>query len=241
MRSGAALLAAACCASLCGCATSPAWAPEATITAPQPATQAATQAAPQAAPTQAEAAASAADAAAPQDAQTQALQGQISIKLLAWQGQPADGGSMSFFFQGSPQQGQLELLTAMGGDIAKLRWSPQGAWLQRQAWASQASPWAASSQRAPAPSKAPTVERFDDLNRLSQAMLGEAIPLQTVLYWLQGRADPQYPSEPLTDAPGFRQLDWVVTPASPGGHPLRAQRQESAQARGVLIRVYLDP
>ena len=48
-----------------------------------------------------------------------ALQGQLSLKLLAWQDLPAKGLSLGFFFSGHTDQGLLDLMTPLGTLMAQ--------------------------------------------------------------------------------------------------------------------------
>jgi len=172
------------------------------------------------------------------------LQGQLSIKLLAMDDLPAKGVSLGFFFHGRPDTGRLDLMTPLGSQIAQVGWAPTGAWLRRAGGASDAPPesrFGRNLSAAPAPDE--DTERFDSIGTLSERVLGEAIPLQTLIHWIQGHADPERPS---TAAPAaglatgtFTQDGWLIDTR---GWPDRIQAYRSANPglRGIQIKVHLD-
>jgi outer membrane biogenesis lipoprotein LolB len=59
------------------------------------------------------------------------LQGQMGIKLGAWQAEPARGMSFGFFFQGEVERGSLSLMTPLGSQVAQVEWTPDHATLRR--------------------------------------------------------------------------------------------------------------
>ncbi len=191
----------------------------------------------------AHAVAPAAPAAEPQPAASQQpiapkpieLQGQLSIKLQAFGNTPAQGVSLGFFFSGHPEAGRLDLMTPLGSQVAQVGWTTSGAWLLRH------------GSQAPANAGSTThddgLERFDSIDVLSERLLGEGIPLQTLMHWLQGHPAPEHastigPDSGLT-AGTFTQDGWLIdTRESP--RRIEALRAASDHVRGILIKVYLD-
>lgn len=148
----------------------------------------------------------------------QALQGQLSIKLLAFQDQPAKGISLGFFFNGTAQGGQLDLMTPLGSQVALVRWTPSDAWLQTE-----------QGDR-----------HFDTLAELSNQVLGEPLPLAALMHWVQGRPAPDLPAPTDTTAQSFEQSGWRIDTTDIAAGKLNAQRPATAQQRGITVRVRLD-
>lgn len=173
------------------------------------------------------------------------LQGQLSIKLQATAELPAKGVSLGFFFHGQPEAGRLDLMTPLGSQIAQVGWGPSGAWLRRDGGGiTEGPPESRFGTDLSAPS--PTdqgVERFDSIQTLSERALGEAIPLQTLIHWMQGHADPARVSTPepegSPDAGTFTQDGWRIDTRD-WPRRLQAQRAASAQLRGIQIKVHFD-
>lgn len=173
------------------------------------------------------------------------LQGQISIKLLVTPELPAKGVSLGFFFHGQPEAGQLDLMTPLGSQIAQVGWGPTGAWLRRDGASNADAPpesrFGTNLSAPPSPDEG--VERFDSIQALSERALGEAIPLHTLIHWMQGRADPARAS---THAPEdglaagtFSQDGWLID-ARDWPRRLQAQRTASEHLRGIQIKVHFD-
>lgn len=145
-------------------------------------------------------------------------QGQLSIKLQSFGTLPAKGVSLGFFFQGSPRRGQLDLMTPLGSQVARIHWSPTHATLSSAEHGEQ---------------------QFADLNELTAQVLGEAIPLPALMDWLQG-----HPNEALSPAvtgpDGFVQAGWQIDTSELANGKLQAARQQTDTLRGVLIRIRLD-
>lgn len=148
----------------------------------------------------------------------QALQGQLSIKLQAFQDQPAKGISLGFFFTGNAQGGQLDLMTPLGSQVALVRWTPADAWLQTE-----------QGDR-----------HFDTLADLSDQVLGEPLPLAALMHWVQGHPSPDLPAPTDTSAQSFEQSGWRIDTTDLGAGKLNAQRPATAQQRGITVRVRLD-
>lgn len=147
-----------------------------------------------------------------------ALQGQLSIKLLAFQGLDAKGMSMGFFFNGGPQGGQLDLMTPLGSQVARVHWTPTDAWLQTD-----------QGER-----------HFATLGELSAEVLGEPLPLAALMNWVQGRPDPGLPDPTNATPTSFEQSGWQIDTTDIGIGRLNAQRPASASLRGITVRIRLD-
>jgi len=172
------------------------------------------------------------------------LQGQLSIKLLALGDQPAKGASLGFFFHGHPDAGRLELMTPLGSQIAQVGWTRAGAWLQRAGGRSgdpAREPRLGADLSANAPEDG--LERFDSIDAMSERVLGEAIPLQTLIHWMQGRADPDRPSVTAPNADlaigTFSQDGWLIDTRE-WPRLLQATRAAGPMLRGIQIKVRLD-
>lgn len=148
----------------------------------------------------------------------QELQGQLSIKLQAMGKTPAKGLSLGFFFSGNPEAGQLDLITLMGSQLAQVNWTPDEVWL--------------SDDKGK--------HRYESMAHLSTAVLGEALPLQALMHWMQGAPSPQWPSAPGTQPQSFTQLGWTIDQSEFAIKKLTATRAGTASQRGVFVKVYLD-
>lgn len=147
-----------------------------------------------------------------------ALQGQLSVKLQAFQGLEAKGVSMGFFFNGGPQGGQLDLMTPMGSQVARVHWTDAEAWLQTD-----------QGNR-----------HFNTLGELSQEVLGESLPLAALMNWVQGQPAPDLPAPTNPQPNSFEQSGWQIDTTDIGIGRLIAQRPASASLRGVTVRIRLD-
>lgn len=146
------------------------------------------------------------------------LQGQLSIKLGAMEGQPAKGLSLGFFFAGNTQTGQLDLMTLMGSQMAKVNWSQDQAWLVNDKGTQQ----------------------FNNLDDLSQNVLGETLPLRALAHWMQGQPDPSLSSQIGTEPDTFIQAGWIIDAREINQKKLYAQRPLTPTQRAVQIKIYLD-
>ena len=182
---------------------------------------------------------------APQAAPDIDLQGQISIKLLAMDDLPAKGVSLGFFFHGQPDAGRLDLMTPLGSQIAQVGWSTTGAWLRRSGGSGGDAPPESRFGNDLSATASPDdgLERFDNIGALSERVLGEAIPLQTLIHWMHGRADPQRPSTAAPDAElatgTFTQDGWLIDTRE-WPRRLQAQRAASPGLRGIQLKIHLD-
>lgn len=156
--------------------------------------------------------------------------------------QAAKGVSFGFFFDGQPEAGRLELMTPMGSQIAQVGWSAEGAWLRRDGGAPPpAEPMLGPDATAGAIDDG--IARFESIDALSTHVLGEAIPLQTLIHWMQGHPDPARPSAVLTEAASsagqFTQDGWLIDTRD-WPRRLQATRPANGGLRGIHIRVHLD-
>ncbi|WP_431099960.1 lipoprotein insertase outer membrane protein LolB [Roseateles noduli] len=102
-------------------------------------------------------------------------------------GQRGQNVNANFELLGDPRRGQLEMSTPMGSLVARVSWQPGSAWV-----------------------KTPDGDRaYDDIDALTQELLGETLPLQALFDWLRGRPWPQAPSRADGET-GFQQLGWQV-------------------------------
>lgn len=117
------------------------------------------------------------------------LTGKIGLIVPAGPGGQSRGQNVNASFEllGDPRRGQLEMSTSLGSLVARVSWQPGSAWL-----------------------KTPDGDRaYDDIDALTQELLGEALPLQALFDWLRGRPWPQAPSRAVGES-GFQQLGWQV-------------------------------
>lgn len=70
-----------------------------------------------------------------------------------------------FELTGTPQQGQLTLISPLGQTLATAHWQPQSATLQRGS----------------------NIYTYPDLDRLTEALTGTPLPVFALFDWLQGR------------------------------------------------------
>jgi hypothetical protein len=147
-----------------------------------------------------------------------ALQGQLSVKLEAFGDQAARGLSLGFFFNGRASDGQMELMTLMGSQVARLQWSADHAEL----------------------TDGNGTRHYPNLAALSEAALGEALPLDTLVHWMQGHADPALPVQVGSEPDTFAQLGWLIDTRQLDEKKLSATRSPTPGLRGVRIKVYLD-
>lgn len=146
------------------------------------------------------------------------LQGQMSIKLAAFADQSAKGLSLGFFFSGNTDTGQLDLMTLMGSQVAQVNWQPGEAWLTNDKGR----------------------QRYDNLEALSLAALGESLPLRSLIQWMQGQPDLDLPSLPGPQANTFIQAGWLIDTNELPEKKLHARREASATQRAVQLKIYLD-
>lgn len=151
------------------------------------------------------------------------LQGQMGIKLGAWQSEPARGMSFGFFFQGQVERGSLSLMTPLGSQVAQVEWTPTSATLRRIG-----------------PGGGEDIRR-GSIEELAEAALGEALPLQTLVHWMQARPDPSLPHQPQPQAGTFEQRGWLIDTRERAQGRILATRQGQPGLRDARIQVRLDP
>ena len=141
------------------------------------------------------------------------LSGRLAIQVA---GQPDKSISAGFELSGSPRAGQLLLSGPLGSTAARARWSPTEAVL----------------------TSAQGESRHADLDALTAAALGEAIPMAALFDWLRGRPWPGAPVTPRSDdLSGFVQLGWQVDLSRWSVGALEARR---AAAPAITVRARLE-
>ncbi len=152
-------------------------------------------------------------AALPPDMSAPVAAGRLLVRVDS---QPARSLSGEFELRGNPQSGSLRLIGPLGSIAADARWSPQQSSLTTAQGRSE----------------------FDSLDALSQAALGESVPVAALFDWLRGRAWAQAPSQALADgAPGFWQLGWQVRLAQLAEGWIEAEREAPPR---VTLRAKLE-
>lgn len=129
---------------------------------------------------------------------------------------------MVFHLKGSPEQGELNLSTPFGTQMAAVRWQREQAVLVT----------------------ADGTQRFASLDELTNHLLGEALPITALMSWLQGRPDPLQPFSPAEGADHrasvFNQAGWRVDLTNRHVGQLEASRQAGPEQRGAALKVRLD-
>jgi outer membrane lipoprotein LolB len=145
------------------------------------------------------------------------LTGRLSLQVEAYPGRPAQSISAAFDLRGDAERGELRLSTPLGTTLAAAFWGPDEARL--------VTPQGES--------------RFADLDGLSRAVFGEAMPLRALPDWLHGRPWPASgePARPMVPGPGFEQLGWAIDLARFDSGQLLAWRSGPP---GVRLRAQLD-
>ena len=144
----------------------------------------------------------------------QTVSGRLSVRVA---GQPERGISADFELQGSARDGQLLLSGPLGTTLARAVWSPGQAVLAS----------AGSETRVP------------ELDSLTTAALGEAVPMAALFDWLRGRPWAGAASVVRGDGvPGFEQLGWQIDLARWAEGWVEARR---AAPPAVTVRARLEP
>ena len=145
------------------------------------------------------------------------LSGRLAVRVEATQGAPARSVSAAFELRGDAGHGRLDLSTPLGSVLAQARWAPGSVVL--------ATPQGDT--------------RYEDLDALTSAVLGESLPVAALFDWLRGRPWPGAASTPSVDPaePGFAQLGWVVSLARFADAQVAARRE---RAPVVTVRAQLD-
>lgn len=148
------------------------------------------------------------------------LTGRFGLVVPAGAGGQPRGQSVNANFEllGDARRGQLEMSTPMGSLVARVSWEPGFAFL-----------------------RTPEVERsYDDVDALTQELLGEALPVQALFDWLQGRPWSRAPVA-RSDTQGFEQLGWQVDLRRFGDRLISARRLSPASAEPLAtLRLKLD-
>lgn len=148
---------------------------------------------------------------------SETLAGRLAVRVEAYEGAAARSENAAFELQGSAQAGQLNLSTPLGSVLAQARWAPGSVVLTT-----------------------PQGERsFNDLDALTQQVLGESVPVAALFDWLRGRPWPGATSvvSVAPAQPGFAQLGWSVDLARFNTGLVVARRD---RAPVVTVRAKLD-
>ncbi len=149
----------------------------------------------------------------------QQWQGHFSIKLGPWGQQGSEGQSFTFYLQSHEQSGELDLMTPLGTQLAKVIWTPEGTRIE----------------------SAQGTQQYASLSDLSTQLLGEDVPLQALPHWLQGLPSPDLPpATVLADHSGFEQAGWAIDAHGLPEGRLQATRAQTATQRHITIKVRLE-
>jgi outer membrane lipoprotein LolB len=124
--------------------------------------------------------------------------------------------SADFDLHGDARAGALRLSGPLGALLAEARWADGTAELT-------------TPQR---------VERFDSLDAMAQALLGEPLPLAALIEWLRGR--PWDGAATSARTAGFEQLGWSVDLSRYAEGWLAASRPARPTGPAVQVRVRLE-
>jgi outer membrane lipoprotein LolB len=127
------------------------------------------------------------------------LAGRIAVRSEAAPGHDARSASGQFELRGGPEHGQLVLTSPIGTVVARARWSGPAAGLARAAGAADIELEANGGTR-----------RFDNFDDMTEAALGQSLPLAAMFDWLAGRPWPHAPAVFDADRAAFEQLGWRV-------------------------------
>lgn len=140
--------------------------------------------------------------------------GRLSLRVEPVGERPAQGLNAAFELQGSAEQGELRLMSPLGGQLVAARWAPGQAVLDTP------------NGR----------QRFSSLDELSRQTLGEVLPLAALPHWLAGRPWAGAAHRALAD--GFEQLGWRVDLSRQSQGWVLAIRDA---VPAVILRVRLEP
>lgn len=154
-------------------------------------------------------------AADPLRATTPTFVGRLAVQV---EGDAQRSFSASFELQGTRQAGQLALAGPLGSTVGQLAWNQD-----RTEWVG------AEGRRTHA-----------SLDVLTEELLGEPIPVRSLLDWLGGRPDPSMPHRRWTAerGEGFDQYGWAVSLIRQAEGVIQARRETPAPA--VTVRIKLD-
>ena len=139
--------------------------------------------------------------------------GRISVRIAASVDQTAQSMTGGFELRGTGEAGELRLNSPFGSRLASARWAPGEAVLGTP-----------EGER-----------RFENLDSLSRAALGEALPLAALPDWLAGRPWPGALHRVMES--GFEQLGWIVARANRTDGLIEARRPAAPE---VLVKLRLD-
>ncbi len=148
---------------------------------------------------------------------TGAVAGRLSLQVDAQADRPAQSISAAFELSGDAERGELRLNSPLGLTLATARWDGAAAHLVTTGGK----------------------QDFSDLDALSMAAFGEALPLRALPDWLRGRPWPGAGHQPRAPAggAGFEQLGWTIDLARFDEGRLLAWR---AGPPGVRLHAKLD-
>ena len=146
------------------------------------------------------------------------LAGRMSVQVAATDTEPAHSLSASFELSGTPQHGRLDMNTPLGSTVARARWSPDAVVLDTPQGQT----------------------RHANLDEMTRAVVGEALPVPALFDWLRGHPWPGAVSVATVapEAAGFSQLGWQVDLSRFDQARLVARR---AAPPAVTVQVKLDP
>ena len=146
--------------------------------------------------------------------------GRMSLKLAAFGQEAAKGVQLTFDLDGTPAKGTLDLSTPLGTRMASVQWHERMAVLRT------------SDGERP----------FDSLDELTGHVLGEALPIQALMAWLEGGPAPDQPwqGQPEGNRQQFTQAGWQVDLRERDSGYIDAQRPASPSQRGITLRVRID-
>jgi len=151
-------------------------------------------------------------------AQQARFAGHLSLKLQAFEGKSAEGGSFHFDLQGLATAGVLDISTPLGTMVASVRWSPENASLLTP-----------DGQQV-----------YASMDALLTQTIGEPLPISTIMQWLKGQPDPSLPST-WVESTQFDQAGWRVDTAELSSGVLHANRDPQPHVRGARLSIRLDP
>lgn len=138
---------------------------------------------------------------------------------MALRAEGQDGRSFASAFElyGSAREGRLMLNSPLGTTAAQAVWSPRGASLQQGA----------------------SQQDYPDLDRLSEDLLGERLPLAALFDWLDGRPSDSAPASATPE--GFTQLGWRIDTRGLADGLLVMRRDDPAPALSLRVRLEREP
>lgn len=154
-----------------------------------------------------------------QAASPQQFSGRLSLRVHQPRTGATDGGTLLFEFNGTADEGTLQLQTVIGTAVATARWTPQGAEIL-----------------TPQGKRTGTT-----LDEVATTLLGQELPLAAILQWVRAEPWSRAPHEQLSD--GFEQLGWSISLA--GWHERmitarRSARPDRPNDLDITVRARLD-